>query len=147
MITGPGSGVGITDGGSCSPICQYNIIIANGTIKGFLEGILLDYTEYATVSNMNVTENTFGIAVEQDHAVVTGSWANNNGSIGIFLEDDDETVSNSQANNNSIIGIYLDGANTTVSNSQANNNRVKAYPSASGDAIRSGAAGRGHGRT
>ena len=47
-ITGNGTGNGITDANNgCSPSCQHNIIIANGTIKGFSGGfgIILYSTE------------------------------------------------------------------------------------------------------
>ena len=44
IVTGDGTGNGITDANinvneQCSPSCQQNIIIANGTIKGFSAGI------------------------------------------------------------------------------------------------------------
>jgi hypothetical protein len=123
MIIGTGSastsGAGIIDNGSfCSP-CQQNIIVANGTIQGFLYGIYLTSTEYATIANMNVVKNTgIGIAVFQAYAAVTDSQATYNG-LGIFLRDN-ATVSNSQANNNGN-GMEF-GNSTSLSSSQANNN-------------------------
>jgi hypothetical protein len=125
-ITGPGNGTGagITDsGGTCPASCQQNIIIANGTIKGFGYGILLDGTEYATISNMNVTENTQGGISVESHAVITDSRANNNLDGGMFLGNGYDTVRNSQANNNGGIGMLFSGGfYNTVTDSQANNN-------------------------
>jgi hypothetical protein len=123
-ITGTGAGMGITDGASCfpGPSCQQNIIIANGTIQGFEEGVALRFTEYVTISNLNVTGNSFGIVIEQDHAVVTQSQAGKNATMGIFLSGNNQTVVSSQANNNLNIGMDIEGANSTITNSQANNN-------------------------
>jgi hypothetical protein len=126
-ITGTGSaaaypGYGIADSGSCSPSCQQNIIIANGTITGFYAGIFLTSTQYATIANMNATQDQFGIVVEQDYAMVTESQASNNAGIGISLNGNNETISNSQANNNSTTGMEADGPGATISNSQASKN-------------------------
>jgi parallel beta-helix repeat protein len=125
-ITGPGSGtkdtIGITDSHSCTPSCQQNIIIANGTIKGFYGGVYLTSTKYATISNMNVMENgTTGLFFLQDHATVTGSQVNNN-AYGMTFEAGNNTVTNSQANGNTAWGMSFHSTNNAVNNSLANNN-------------------------
>jgi parallel beta-helix repeat protein len=126
-ITAAGRGLseswfGITDGGSCTPSCQQNIIIANGTIKGFSQGIALTGTEHATIANMDVPENIYGINVEQNYAAVSDSRANNNMAVGVTFGGSNDMISNSAANNNGDVGIVFAGSNNTVNNSLANGN-------------------------
>jgi Right handed beta helix region len=147
IIIGPGTGAfgyGINDSNCASPPCHHNIIVANGTIKGFSLGIALS-TEYATVSNMILTQNGTGLQLNQgtvdktqannngtgmivgDASTITNSQANNNVEFGIGLGGSNivssgDTVSNSQANGNGIVGMLFDTDGNTVSNSQANGN-------------------------
>src|SRR6266436_220658 len=116
---------GIKDAGSCSP-CQQNIIIANGTIKGFVIGIGLDDTEYAMIANMNVIgSRSWGIRL-RGHAVVSDSQANQNvgGKDAMLFLGDHNTVNNSQANNNDGEGMDFAGSDNTVNDSKANGNSV-----------------------
>ncbi len=124
-ITGPGIGTnfGITDGGSCKPSCQHNIIIANGTILGFQYGIYLTSTEYATLSQLTVTQNvSAGIWLVQNYPVVTDSKAPSNGNYGMYFKGRGNTVNNSVANSNGNYGMYFVGDGNTVNNSTAGNN-------------------------
>jgi Right handed beta helix region len=116
------SGYGITDGRSCTPSCQQNIIIANGTIKGFNEGISLSSTEYVTIANMNVKENEYGIYLLQNYAAVTDSQVDNNMADGMSFNGSYNTVSRSAANNNGGNGMVFLGSNNTINNSPANGN-------------------------
>lgn len=125
IIIGPGTGYGINDTNCASPPCHHNIIVANGTIKGFLLGVGLFSTEYAMVSNMILTQNGEGLSLNSAHSTVNNTLANNNGT-GMIVGDAG-TIANSQANNNTGFGIGLGGSNIfsggdTVSNSQANGN-------------------------
>jgi hypothetical protein len=122
IITGDGTGDGITDTGG--PL--QNIIIANGTIKGFNEGIALFDTAYVTISKINATQSlNLGIGLGSS-STVNNSQANNNGSLGMLFGQLDgtgyDTVTNSQANNNHGVGMGFNGTNNAVNNSQANNN-------------------------
>ncbi len=125
-ITGNGTGAGIIDGAAtCPPTCPapprpQNIIIGNGTIKGFQYGIHLTLTYYPTIASMNVVENVEGIVVAAGSAAVTDSQANNNENYGMYFGGSG-TVYNSQANSNGINGMYFIGVGT-VNNSQANSN-------------------------
>lgn len=126
-ITGNSTGnAGIIDANNgCSPSCQQNIIIANGTIKGFSNGsgIILYSTEYATIANMNVKENLDGITFYQDYQTVFASQTNKNEDTGMeFLESSNNTVTNSQANRNGGGMDFYYSSNNTVANSQANSN-------------------------
>ena len=120
-ITGPGSamgfGFGITDDGNINPFT--NIIIANGTIKGFGSGIGLAST-YVTVSNINATQNTYGMDLNANSAV-SNSQANNN-SYGLIFDSGNNTISNSAANNNQGGGITINGSNNAIINTPAGGN-------------------------
>jgi Periplasmic copper-binding protein (NosD) len=124
-ITGPGIGTGdgITDGGSCKPKCQQNIIIANGTVQGFQYGIYLTSTASATLSHLNVTQNAgAGIWLVQDYPVVSDSGAGKNGHYGMYFGGSGNTVNNSSANSNGDYGMYFKGSGNTVNDSGASAN-------------------------
>lgn len=99
-ISGSGSSSGITD--SRGPMIDgpTNIIIANGTIKGF--NVNLDFTRSSrvTISSVKAVNGVFGIHVEGGYAVVTDSEATNNEREGIELRGSNNTILVTKANIN-----------------------------------------------
>jgi Right handed beta helix region len=148
-ITGPGIGTGdgITDGGSCTPKCQQNIIIGStssspGAIQGFQYGIYLTSTKYVTLSHLNVTENVgAGIWLVQNYPVVTGSQTNKNGHYGMYFGGSGNTVNNSAANSNGDYGMYFKGSGNTVNNSGASINAYGMWFVGGGNSVSTSGAG------
>jgi hypothetical protein len=107
-----------------------NIIVANGTIKGFSTNLNFGFVSGGvTISNVKAVNGGLGIDVGGDYAVVTDSEASNNvGVAGIsFSRGNNNTVLRTIANNNGGDGIifhgdFLSGNNNTVVDSQANGN-------------------------
>jgi hypothetical protein len=114
---GNGTGSGITDSSAVGGSMQSTIIVANGKIKGFETGILLNTD--ITISQMDVSQNTGnGIAIFD--GAVTNTRSDQNGGSGISITDTG-AVSDSEASYNGSEGIGL-GGNSYVNNTSTNNN-------------------------
>jgi parallel beta-helix repeat protein len=121
--------------GGCS-----KIMVANGTIQNFNEGMLLE-GNFQTISGMTVQQNVVngidgltyatvtntmangngGIGIHGSHVIISNSLANYNGSHGMQLGD--STAANVQANNNGADGISMDGnAESSIIDTIANGN-------------------------
>jgi hypothetical protein len=124
-ITGPrtGTNYGIIDDGSCKPKCQQNIVIANGTIQGFRDGIHLNSTEYAGISQVTSQQNSnAGIWVVQNFAVAISTQASNNTNYGMYFEGSSNTIYESSASNNEISGIVFTKGDNVIQGTQADSN-------------------------
>jgi parallel beta-helix repeat protein len=101
-----------------------HVIIANGTIKNFEYGVLLETTTNATIAKITAVENGDGI-VAYKSVVITETQANNNVTFGMRLINTNNTVVNSHANGNGVAGMSLQNAGgNTVINSEASNNKA-----------------------
>ncbi|HEV8031205.1 MAG TPA: right-handed parallel beta-helix repeat-containing protein [Stellaceae bacterium] len=112
-ITGAGVGIGV---GYTGDIGYSNILIANGTIRKFYNGIATR-TNLVTIANMVISNNAGdGIA---SGGTVINTIASNNGLVGINASTAPSTyISGVQANGNGSYGIVF-GLNSAVVNSEA----------------------------
>jgi hypothetical protein len=125
MIAGNGQGYGIVCAAGFGGINCHYVVIANGTVARFSEGVFL-VGDHNTVAQVTAQQNT-GSGFELQGNVpgsnlVTGSLATKNGTTGILGSPafvTALTVNDSQSNNNGLHGIHGVGV---VSNSTANNN-------------------------
>jgi hypothetical protein len=121
-IKGNGSGSGITDGGSARNFA----IIANGKISGFSNGVNLQASGQAIISNLNSSNNAAdGVIIGDCCNTLSAVTTNNNGDVGIALLDDDSSLSKIQANGNGNGGIAInDCCNTLVGSTVKNNTGI-----------------------
>ena len=118
-ITGNGSGSGITDSG-----IQHNFaIIANGKIRNFEDGILLDNSGLAIISNVDSSKNAGdGIFIDRCCNTLNAVTADNNGSSGIDIASDDSSLANIETNGNGGGGIFISQCCNLLVEGTANNN-------------------------
>jgi hypothetical protein len=118
-ITGSGTGEGIVDDGSERDYA----IIANGKIRNFDNGIDLEDSGLAIISNVDSSKNTGdGIYIDRCCDTLNAVKANNNGSAGIEIESDDSSLTKIQANGNSDGGIYINSDDNLLVGSTVSNN-------------------------
>src|SRR5216683_1748704 len=134
-LTGDGStGGGITDDGKGAS----HIVIANGKITKFLNGILLtstgtSYGSYVTVDKINASNNKRdGAELGSFVNTVTNSTFDNNGAEGLAIDDCCNTIGKVVANGNATNGIDTVGCCSLVTDSQAMNNAAGAGVIANG---------------
>ena len=121
-IKGSGSGSAITDGGSTRNFA----IIANGKISGFSDGVKLQASGQAIISNLNTSNNTGdGVLIGGCCNTLSTVTANNNGGIGIHITSDDSNLTEVQANGNGGGGILITSCcNTLVGSGVTKNTGV-----------------------
>jgi hypothetical protein len=118
-IKGNGSGAAITDGG----VARNFAIIANGKISGFDDGINLDSSGQAIISNVNSSNNTGdGILIGDCCNTLSGVTTNGNGGTGIAILDDDSNLTGIQANKNGNGGIIITSCCNTLTGSTVTGN-------------------------
>ena len=118
-ITGNGSGSGITDGG-----VEHNFaIIANGNIRKFDTGILLDNSGLAIISNVDSSKNTSdGIFIDRCCNTLNSVTADGNGSTGIDIASDDSSLAKIETNGNGDGGLFIGSCCNLLVAGTANNN-------------------------
>jgi parallel beta-helix repeat protein len=113
-----------------------NIIIANGTIKGFNQNINLE-ADYVSIANINAVDAGFsGITNNAGNVtVVTDTQANNNGLFGMYFYGNNNTVSRTTANENGHYGIAFlqQSATNAVIDGTANGNGLSGMFFANGN--------------
>jgi Periplasmic copper-binding protein (NosD) len=130
-IKGNGTGSGITDLHSGCDAGPSHVLIANGTIQNFGDGICFDGISQVTVSNMTVKNNGLkgsgecfyqdGIDLLCGGSMVTDTVADHNDNNGILMLGEGNTVANSHADNNSI-GMFFHTPNGNIINGEASFN-------------------------
>jgi parallel beta-helix repeat protein len=104
-----------------------NNTIRNCIITDFAYGILLSSSNYSTITNNTVNNNSYyGIYLSSssNYSTITNNTVNNNNNIGIYLSSSsNNTITNNTASNNNY-GIYLDSSSSynTITNNTAINN-------------------------
>jgi len=118
-ITGNGSHSGISDGDIPHPFA----VIRNGTIRNFADGINLENSGEATISNVDSSKNTDdGIFIADCCNTLDSITANNNGATGIQIDSDDSSLSRILAKGNGAGGILITSCcNTLVASTVSNN--------------------------
>ncbi len=101
-ITSNGSGAGITDGENNLE----NIVIRNGTIRNFTQGIWIDMSDGCRVESVTAINNGAGIIVG-NHCQVSNNIAINNRNAGILTGSDCSVSYNIVNNNNTGITLNL----------------------------------------
>jgi len=102
-ITGDGSGIGIGD----NFVAQKQIIVANGKIRNFVDGIGFEKSQVVTLQNIDSSDNSnIGVAIDQGNSILNNVKANNNGQ-GVLIGACCNTLTNVQANGNSVTGIAI----------------------------------------
>jgi Right handed beta helix region len=118
-IKGNGTGSGITDGGTA----QNFAIIANGNISGFNDGVNLQASGQAIISNLNSSNNVAdGVIIGNCCNTLSAVTTNNNGDVGIVILSDDSNLTNIQANKNADGGILVTRCCNTLIGSTVSNN-------------------------
>jgi hypothetical protein len=121
-ITGNGTGQGIRDVGSGSA----NIVITNGSIANFGQGIFLNGSN-ETIDSMDVENTSEGINIAGSFNTVTHVKANNNANTGVSVGSFGlggccSTLNGIQADNDGVIGISVPGGSSSGTNIEANGN-------------------------
>jgi len=112
--------IGIWDGNLFGPRLE-NIVIRNGTIRNFNQGIWIDESDGCRVEGITAISNGSGIIVG-NHCVVSHNIAINNSS-GAILTGTDSTISYNIVNNNgSGIEINLTNVRSNILYNTANGN-------------------------
>ena len=111
-----GPDLGITDGGSS----RQNIVIRNGTIRDFANGIDLFASDGCKVEWILAFSNGFGIVVD-DNCHVSHNIANSNSALGIFTNGN-SNISYNIANNNGNDGIKANNGGSNILYNNANGN-------------------------
>jgi hypothetical protein len=126
-ITGDG---GVGDFGIDNTRGKDNVVVKNGTVQGFDDGVRMGQDSTAGVPTGNVvrnviaSNNTFnGIDLDEGsgHKVV-GSRTENNGDSGIDLNANRSVVSGSVAEDNGDEGIHVTGSRNSILGSRTDNN-------------------------
>jgi len=120
VITGNGTGAGITDSDEGPPL--QGIAVRYGTVTGFALGVSLVHTIAAVVAEVRAFGNGNGIQVT-DGSTVSGSTAVSNTQIGIFAECAC-TISGNTAMDNGTDGIIADGGSTVSGNTASGNGGI-----------------------
>jgi len=121
-ITGNGTGSGITDSAFAHPFA----IIANGKIRNFENGVNLENSGEAIITNLDSSKNTTdGIFISDCCNTLNSVTTNGNGATGIQIDSDDSSLSNIQANANGAGGILITSCCNTLVGSTVSNNTGK----------------------
>ena len=130
-ITGNGTLFGVTDGG----IDRDDVIITNGKITNFNNGINLSNSGDAVVTNVTASSNNNdGIFINGCCNTVSSVTANSNGGNGVEVGED-TNFTNVQANGNTGSGIDATQCCNTVIGSTASNNHQQGINSPSEDSF------------
>ena len=113
-ITGSNTDVGIGSVGS-----QDGIVIRNGTIRGFTDGIDLDIENCQIEWMIVISNNDDGMALAND-CIVSNNIVNDNNSTGLIVGVG-STLSNNIANNNGGIGMNITCPSNLVGNTAQGN--------------------------
>ena len=118
-IKGNGTGSGITDGG----VARKYAVIANGNISGFNDGVNLQASGNAIISNLNSSNNVAeGVIIGDCCNTLSAVTTNGNGDVGIVILSDDSNLTNIQANKNAAGGIFVTRCCNTLVGSTVSNN-------------------------
>jgi parallel beta-helix repeat protein len=122
FLLGPQSGAGVSNGVYVG--AQQNVIVENGTITGFWNGVLLQGSAFSTVSGIAARGNTFiGILVTSGHNnTLSGCNVSRNPQVGILCYGAVGTIANNTANSNGGPGIFVGGTLILVQGNTANSN-------------------------
>jgi hypothetical protein len=142
VITGPGKGgMGIVEQVNGKAEGLRGIVIRNGTVTGFGEGIYFPLSTGVTIEHVSASFNTNNGMNLGQRALVTGSRADENGGLGFivsigssligntagrnkasgFNAAEGAIVVNNEARNNGADGIFMDCPGAAVSNTAGNN--------------------------
>lgn len=118
-ITGGGSDAGITDSG----VARDDVIIANGKITNFANGVDLAASGHAIITNLTVSNNSSnGIFIKGCCNTLSSITANSNGGAGIYVNSDDSNFTDIQASGNTGPGLDATECCNTVIGSTLSNN-------------------------
>ena len=119
-----------SDAGYVGIVNSNNIIVKDLTLENNGEGVLFAYTTGSRIENVNASNNSYGIYLNDscNANTLTGNTASSNVNYGIFLYDSgNNTLTNNNASNNDY-GIYLySSSNDTLTNNNASNNSFGIY--------------------
>jgi parallel beta-helix repeat protein len=129
-ITGPDLDTdGISDIGNDCTDPFTNVVITDGTVQHFRNGVALSNTTLATISDIKATHNNVGIITECGESTIDHVVADDNAQIGSLLLRDNNILVNSQADLNGYYGFYFfntkdvpdSSSNTLINNSASHN--------------------------
>lgn len=116
LVTGQDVGTGIR-------LIGPGDVVLNGTVRGFLNGVMVDTPAVGgRVQGLRANANNgFGVLVDADRALVTASFAGGNAFSGITTAGDHDLVTNDWLRGNQT-GIDVVGPSATVSGNKALSN-------------------------
>ena len=141
VITGSGAGTGIQETPSVPFPGFRGVVVRNGAVTSFGNGVYFPNSTGVTVERVNATLNTNnGIELGQ-RAVVTASRADENGGIGMLVDNGASLTGNTvgrnhgsgivagegaiivtnEARNNGLDGIFMDCPGAAIANTAGNN--------------------------
>lgn len=132
-ISGPGVGTS-TDGIATGGAVFTGLTVKNGTITSFTRGLNLATGPGATVSNIHVNGDGWGILVGSNSSI-ENSVATNNADNGLDCSGSNCAISDSTANSNLNIGIYCEGGGCAITHNTAIGNSNVGIDCSSGCAI------------
>jgi hypothetical protein len=119
MLTGNGTGQGFLDQGSNDA----NIVITNGKITNFGQGIQISDSSSETIDRVNVSGNTAeGIYIGGCCNTLTNIKANNNSNIGIVIVGCCNSLNVIQADSNNGYGLVVQGGSSSGTIIEASGN-------------------------
>ncbi len=102
---------------------RHNVVVKNGVVRGFDQGVRLSGRADATITGMVLDANGSGIHTETDSAgsrIVGNSIVNTIQFSGIQMGGNGHVVENNDFNNVASTGVFLSGNNNVIRNNRLN---------------------------